>query len=217
VSVREKLARRASKAGLSLPREVAEGLEAYFELLRRWNRKVSLTALPVEDIGDEAIDRLLIEPVLAARFLTSPRASVIDIGSGGGSPAIPVKLALPGISLRMVESKTRKAAFLREVVRTLRLDEVSAHVDAVRFEELLARPDLHEAADVLTMRAVRIDGKRLTGLQSFVKPSGLLFLFGTRTTMSSQAVTPHVVSVGSHVLLRQWGSQLDVLQKKSSS
>ena len=94
-------------------------MHAYFELLRKWNRKVSLTALPVEDAGDEAIDRLLIEPVLATKYLPKSDATALDIGSGGGSPAIPMKLAAPGISLRMVESKTRKAAFLREVVRTL--------------------------------------------------------------------------------------------------
>jgi 16S rRNA (guanine527-N7)-methyltransferase len=215
VSVREKLAKRASKAGLSLPRSVAEGLEAYFEILRKWNRKVSLTALPVEDVGDEAVDRLLIEPMLAARFLTTPHARAIDIGSGGGSPAIPVKLAVPGISMRMVESKTRKAAFLREVVRVLSLSDTE--VDAVRFEELLARPALHEAADVLTMRAVKVDGKTLTGLQSFLKPSGQIFLFGTRSTISTGSVTPHLIPAGSHILLRQWGSQLDVLRKKSSS
>jgi 16S rRNA (guanine527-N7)-methyltransferase len=213
VSVREKIARRAAKAGVSLPKGVSEGLEAYFETLRKWNRKVSLTALPVEDVGDEAIDRLLIEPVLATKFLTSSTSKVIDIGSGGGSPAIPLKLAVPGISMRMVESKTRKAAFLREVIRILKLD--NAEVDAVRFEELLVVPALHEAADLLTLRAVKVDRKMVTGLQSFLRPGGLLFLFGTRTTMSSSdTTTPHLLPAGSHVLLRQWGSQLDVLQKK---
>ena len=68
---------------------------------------------------DETFDRLLIEPLIASRYLPSTDCSVIDVGSGGGSPAIPLKLAMPGISLRMVESKTRKAAFLREAVRRL--------------------------------------------------------------------------------------------------
>ena len=44
-----------------------------------------------------------------------------DIGSGGGSPAIPLKLARPTLPLPMVESKTRKAVFLREAVRALGL------------------------------------------------------------------------------------------------
>ena len=88
--IREKLAKRASKAGLSLSEGVIDGLNAYFELLRKWNRKVSLTALPVEEGGDEAIDRLLVEPVMAAKYLPRPDSTVLDIGSGGGSPAIPM-------------------------------------------------------------------------------------------------------------------------------
>ena len=214
MTIREKLAKRASKAGLALPQGVIDNLNAYFELLRKWNRKVSLTSLPVEEAGDEALDRLLIEPVLATKYFPSVDLVVLDVGSGGGSPAIPMKLAAPRISLRMVESKTRKAAFLREVVRTLELDE--AVVDAVRFEELLARPALHDAVDVLTLRAVRVDRKMLSGLQSFIKPTGLLFLFGTASPTSPQLGAPHLITARSHVLLNQWGSRLEVLQKPAS-
>ncbi len=214
MSFREKLAKRASKVGLSLSAELSEGLEAYFVLLQKWNQKVSLTSLPVGDAGDEAIDRLLIEPVLAAKFLPSPQGKAIDIGSGGGSPAVPLKLAAPGISIRMVESKTRKAAFLREVVRSLKLAE--AEVDAVRFEELLVRPALHETADVVTMRAVKVDGKTLVGLQSFLKPGGLLFLFGTGSNVAPKSAPPQLSQAANHVLLKKWGSQLEVLQKKLS-
>ena len=59
----------------------------------RWNRKINLTALTDPD---EAIDRLLLEPLVAARYLPVPgEPSLMDIGSGGGSPAIPLKLATP--------------------------------------------------------------------------------------------------------------------------
>jgi len=211
VTLRDKIAKRSSKAGLSVAPAALEGLEAYFDLLRKWNRRVSLTALPVDDAGDEAIDRLLVEPMLAARYLLSQHARTMDIGSGGGSPAIPLKLVAPGISLRMVESKTRKAAFLREVVRSLNLK--NADVEAVRSEELLVRPDLHEAADVVTLRAVKATGKVLAGLQSFLKPHGRLFLFGTG--LPTEASTPQLVRNASHVLLKQWGSQLDILEKRS--
>jgi 16S rRNA (guanine527-N7)-methyltransferase len=211
VSIREKLVKRTSKVGLTLPSDVIDGLHAYFELLRKWNRKVSLTALPVEDAGDEAIDRLLIEPVLATKYLPKADATALDVGSGGGSPAIPMKLAAPGISLRMVESKTRKAAFLREVVRTLELDRTD--VDAVRFEELLARPSLHDGIDVVTMRAVRVDRKTLTEVQSFIKPGGLLFLFGTTASTPIKLAGPYFSAVASHILLNQWGSSVQIIRK----
>lgn len=213
MTVREKVARRAARAGVSASDAVLDGLEAYFDLLRKWNRKVSLTSLPVEECGDEAVDRLLVEPLLAARFLPVAGRSILDIGSGGGSPAIPLKLALPAVAMRMVESKTRKAAFLREVIRALALD--NTQVDAVRFEELLGRPVLHETADAVTLRAVRVEGKTLAGLQFFLRPGGLLLLFGARSRFPSSTSTPQLIPMATHVLLKEWGSQLDVLQKIS--
>ena len=214
MTIREKLAKRASKAGLHLEKDVIDGLNAYFELLRKWNRKVSLTSLPVEEAGDEAIDRLIVEPVVATKYLPKSATIALDIGSGGGSPAIPMKLAMPELSLRMVESKTRKAAFLREVIRSLELSETV--VEAVRFEELLIRPAMHDSADVVTMRAVRVDQKTLTELQSFIRPGGLLFLFGAGSLVPSLLAVPQLLPSGSHVLLSQWGSRLDVLQKAGS-
>lgn len=199
---------------MSFAPSVAEGLAAYFELLQKWNRKVSLTALPVEDAGDEAIDRLLIEPALAARSLPTPDSSIIDVGSGGGSPAIPLRLVAPGTSLRMVESKTRKAAFLREAARVLELERTE--VDAVRFEELLARPELHETMDVVTLRAVKVEPKTLAALQSFLRLGGLLFLFGTSANPIADKATPQLTAMNTQVLLKQWGSQLQILRKNSS-
>lgn len=212
MAIREKLAKRARKAGLFLGSDVISGLEAYFELLRKWNEKISLTSLPIDEAGDEAIDRLLIEPLLAVKYLPAPTATLIDIGSGGGSPAIPIKLSSPGISMRMVESKNRKAAFLREVVRQLNLGQTV--VDAVRFEELLARPELHEAADVVTMRAVRVEQKTLIGLQAFLKPGGLLFLFRSGAMAGEAELVSHPLSwEGSHTLLSHLHSRLAVFRK----
>ena len=141
--------------------------------------------------GDEAIDRLIIEPVLAAKYLPKPDATVLDLGSGGGSPAIPMRIAAPGVTLRMVESKTRKAAFLREVVRNLDLGQT--FVDAVRFEELLARPALHDAFDVVTMRAVRVDRKTVAKVQSFIRPEGSAALVRNH---GSKPLRPGCATVG---------------------
>jgi 16S rRNA (guanine527-N7)-methyltransferase len=210
VQIREKLARRAAKAGLTLSEASFSGLEAYFELLRKWNRRVSLTSLPVDEGGDEAVDRLLIEPALATKYLPRQDSTVIDIGSGGGSPAIPMKLIAPGISMLMVESKMRKAAFLREAVRQLRLD--GAEVQALRFEELLSKPKLHESADVVTLRAVKVEPKTLVAVRSFLKSRGLIFLFtaGSSTdTSSALQLSPF----GNHVLLSHLGTRLQVLQR----
>jgi 16S rRNA (guanine527-N7)-methyltransferase len=211
VAIREKLAKRARKAGLTLSSSAVSNLETYFELLKKWNQKVSLTSLPVELEGEEALDRLLIEPALAARHLPNQAAIVIDIGSGGGSPAIPMKLVSPGISMRMVESKTRKAAFLREAVRHLGL--LGTTVEASRLEELLIRPELHEAADVVTVRAVRAERRLLTGIQAFLKPSGLLFLFRSGDATRDAALASDVLKWdASHILLPHLQSRLVIFR-----
>ena len=125
-----------------------EGFERYFLLLAKWNAKVNLTAFRLAPGGDdEAIDRLLIEPLVAAKHVPPDAVSLLDAGSGGGSPALPLKLALPGLRLRMVEVKTRKAVFLREAIRELALKD--AEVETSRFEELLSRPEMHESADIV--------------------------------------------------------------------
>ena len=140
---------------------------------------MNLTAFRLTDAGDEAVDRLLIEPLAAARHLPAPQApsvlSIIDIGSGSGSPAIPMRLAIPEARLVLVEAKTRKAVFLLEATRQLSLGQVS--IETARFEQLLTKPELHEAFDVLTIRAVRVEMRTLLTLQAFLRPDGQLFWF----------------------------------------
>jgi 16S rRNA (guanine527-N7)-methyltransferase len=149
---RERLLDRAAVVGLDLDAWSVERLLAYFELLKRWNRHLNLTGLPVEEGTDEAIDRLLIEPVLARR-LAGTLEDVIDVGSGGGSPIIPFALGLlPNPTLTLVESRSKKSTFLREALREAGLN---GRVVTARFEELAERHDEAGAHSSLTIRAVR--------------------------------------------------------------
>ena len=202
------MVKRARKAGVFLKDDLVEQLSGYYELLDRWNRKINLTAL---DNPDEAIDRLVLEPIVAARQLPSPTANLMDIGSGGGSPAIPMKLCAPSIQLTMVEAKARKSAFLREAVRVLRLER--AIVETARYEELLARPDLHETFDVLSLRAVRVEVRTLFTLQAFVKRGGVLFLFRGPSGPDVPDVVPPLRWVTTVPLIETLQSRLTLLQK----
>src|SRR4029450_1258587 len=101
---RERLSRRAKAAGLQVQPDVVVALETYLGLLTLWNRKVNLTALPLEEPTDETFDRLFIEPLAAARIVDDSWTPWIDVGSGGGSPAIPLKLVEPALNLTLVES-----------------------------------------------------------------------------------------------------------------
>ena len=208
---RDRLVRRARRADVALPPELVTSLETYVRLLSRWNEKINLTALPVARLDDEAVDRLLVEPLVAARFAPSDTKTLLDVGSGSGSPAIPLALALPGVRLRMVESKTRKAVFLTEVCRELGLKD--AIVETARFEQLLARPELHEWSDVLSVRAVRVENRVLLTLQAFVRAGGQLFWFRTATGSDAPGhVPPPLEWQATHPLVGR--SRLVVLEKR---
>ena len=219
----ERLAKRARKANVTLDAQASESLGAYFRLLEFWNEKVNLTAFSLKDAPDEAIDRLLIEPLVAARHLhgshgqghgpqLGPHPRLLDIGSGGGSPAIPLKIAIPSLHLLMVESKTRKSAFLREAVRHLNLTDTS--VETVRAEDLLTRPELHESQDLVSVRAVRMEQKLLTSIQAFLRLGGRILLFRTSTgTDSPPLVAPPLVYEATWTLVETLRSRLVVLRK----
>jgi 16S rRNA (guanine527-N7)-methyltransferase len=182
-------------------------------VLATWNRKINLTGLNLDDPSPEAFDRLLIEPLVAAKHVPAAARQWMDVGSGGGSPAIPLALAVPSIQLLMVESKTRKAVFLREAIRALALTR--ADVATSRFEELLARPALHEAHDVITVRAVRIETRLLMGLQAFLRPGGWLLLFrGPAATNPAETFTPPLAWKATFPLVENLRSRLVIVEKR---
>jgi len=181
-SLAERLEARARAAGVDLQSALRDRLLAYYELLSKWNRTINLTSL---SDPDAAIDRLLLEPLLAARVLPQP-AEMMDLGSGGGSPAIPLALALDSPHLVMVESRGRKAAFLREAAREVGLH---ATVEAARFEDVVGRPEYRNAMDLVSMRAVRMDAATLDIAREFAKPGGSLALFTSESPVDGE-VTP---------------------------
>jgi 16S rRNA (guanine527-N7)-methyltransferase len=213
--LRDRIRRRARKAGAAVSPSLAESLERYYALLAKWNQKINLTAFRLPAAGeDEAVDRLLIEPVVAARHVSATARTALDVGSGGGSPAIPLALAAPGLQLRMVESKTRKAVFLREAVRELNLPDLQ--VETSRFEELLARPEFHDGFDLVSIRAVRVEPRTLVTLQAFLRPGGQFFLFrGPGGADVAHSVTPPLSWVATYPLIEELRSRLIVLTKST--
>lgn len=208
----ERLSARARLAGVSVDAELGSRLERYYRLLALWNRRINLTGLDLEDAAPDVVDRILVEPLAAARHVAPGTRSIIDIGSGGGSPAIPLALAVGTARLRMVESKTRKSVFLREAARAAGLDQ--AEVLTVRYEDALVRPDLQEAHDALSVRAVRIDPAEIGGLARFVRPGGHLLLFrGPGTHEVGEDLPAGLAPEGIHPLVEALASRLLVLRK----
>ena len=154
--------------------DVLEPLQTYLDLLMRWNARINLTAVRNPD---QIVTRHFGESLFAARMLfPRPRdteiATLVDFGSGAGFPGIPIKLWVPHIELVLIESQSKKATFLREVLRGLHLD--NAQVFADRAE------DWGKDADVVTLRAVEKFATALPVAARMVTPGGrLCLLIGT--------------------------------------
>ena len=173
---------------------------------------MNLTSLPVGDASDLAIDRLLAEPIVASRLIRSEDQIAVDLGSGGGSPAFPLKIGAPGLRMVLVESKERKCAFLREVARSLGMADID--VVTSRFESLVSRPDLAGRVHVVSFRAVRADSALWDATRSFLMPGGRAFWFGGPADASLPA---GFAEESSHVLIppgpERPASHLTVLSK----
>src|SRR5438309_9606143 len=169
---RERLLERATAAGVAISPPAIEQLETYYRLLTRWNTRINLTALSLDELSDHALDRLLIEPLAAARYVPDSAITWFDFGSGGGSPALPLKIVRAAPRLTLVEAKARKAAFLSEAVRALGLVGVS--VENARFEPVAAGAASLRRADLVTVRAVKLSPALIDAAATLLAPEGEL-------------------------------------------
>lgn len=196
------VADRLANHAIDVSPAALSGCAGYLQLLAKWNRTINLTAMSLSGTADErsaAIDKLVIEPLIAARLLQeegvgSPKWC--DLGSGGGSPAIPLRVVMQGGDLTMIESRERKCAFLREAVRALRLPRT--HVLASRFEAVGGI----SGVTLVSVRAVRLDEAFVDFAYSLMDPDGFLLLFGA--ALSDDRFAPERVSFlpdGSRVTL----------------
>lgn len=164
VRLNELLAQAAEQA---LDPELATRFQAYLDLLMRWNSRLNLTAVrSVEGI----LTRHFVESIICACAVPENVRSLLDFGSGAGFPGIPIALCRPEIAVTLAESQTRKAAFLREALRTTSL---RAEVYARRAETLEA------TFDCVAMRAVdRMETAVAAGTR-LLTPQGWLVLMTT--------------------------------------
>jgi 16S rRNA (guanine527-N7)-methyltransferase len=153
-SLCERIQAGAKMSGICLEPEQADQLTRYLSHLEHWNHTINLTALPLAGYPAPTLERLILQPLRSAAFFPQQPFSWFDFGSGGGSPAIPLRIVLPAASLTMIESRSRKVAFLRDVVRRLGLLDVGVRWDRVEVASQSVQPG---TVDFLTIRALRID------------------------------------------------------------
>ncbi len=143
-----------------------EKLRLFLELLLKWNARTNLTS--IQDPA-EIVRRHFGESLYLAQHLESAH-SVLDFGSGGGFPGIPIQIFNPAIAVTLAESQGKKSAFLRQAVRHLGLiTEVwSQRVEALPSERIF---------DCVTMRAVDRSEAMLAIAERYLALEGSLALY----------------------------------------
>lgn len=126
----QQLAEGLRALGIALPDDAQTRLLAYAAFLEKWNRTYSLTALrdPKLAVSHHLLDSLAILPHVSA-------ANLLDVGSGGGQPGIPVAIARPTMAVTLLDSNGKKTAFLQQAVIELGLKNVqvvTGRVEAYR-------------------------------------------------------------------------------------
>ncbi|WP_238996867.1 16S rRNA (guanine(527)-N(7))-methyltransferase RsmG [Entomobacter blattae] len=157
-------------AAVAVSRETEEKLEVFVKLLEKWNQKINLVSR--QDI-ENIRKRHIIDSLQLAPFVNG-HDKVLDMGSGGGFPAIIVAI-VTAVPVVMVESDARKASFLREALRVLALE---GEVLCARVEKVNISP-----VNVVTARALASMDVLLKWAVPLLRKEGMgLFLKGKTVT-----------------------------------
>ncbi len=140
---------------IDLPSPQKVSLARYCDELTHWNKRINLTGLS----GADMIRRLVVEPVWIGLQLR-PEGILADIGSGNGSPAIPLHVICNFKKAHLIEARARRAAFLRHLTTTLPLAEVVIH--RARFEAIVSELGL---VDWITLQGVALSSEILDSMK----------------------------------------------------
>jgi 16S rRNA (guanine527-N7)-methyltransferase len=170
----DEILRRKAPGFSVLPDDTAiASVSFYLAELDRWRRRTNLTgALTADELAEHALESL------AGSTLIVNVERVIDIGSGAGFPGLPIAILRPDLSVVLLEPRGKRAAFLRHVVRALKLP--NATVLEARIQEVGG-----QTFGVATTRAVG-DFASWIGDSAFLVPRGLLLAWTTEPEKVAQ-------------------------------
>ena len=163
----------ARELGLTIGEIHAEQFMRYLAHLIEWNKAINLTAIinPNEIIVKHFIDSL--GALIATNF--PQNGVVLDVGSGGGFPGIPLKIVRSDIRLILVEPVQKKCSFLNSVIGLLKLHDVSTFNGTI---EQYAKWPLRHVIDTVVVRALKYEEMRKY-IPEFLTSKGKIVLYRT--------------------------------------
>ena len=136
--------------GIKLDQGQISALASYYRELDRWNQKINLTS--IHDTKETAIKHFLDSLLYSQALEQRKDISLLDVGSGAGFPGLPLKILVPEIHVTLLEPNEKKTSFLRHIIGTLDLQDVSVVSQSLRdFSRVAAH---HGLFSYITTRAV---------------------------------------------------------------
>ena len=133
----QELSRGCQLLGLDQPDEVAlERLHTYFSELKKWSRKVNLIAKGTSD--REIVEKHFLDSLTLLPSITGAKPHLLDIGTGAGFPGLVCKAAEESLRVTLVEPRLKRVLFLRHIIRTLGLSNVTVLECRAEDEQLVA-------------------------------------------------------------------------------
>lgn len=135
----------ASELGVALPPDAPRKMAEYFRILEEKNREMNLTAIK----GEEDAARLhFLDSLAILRYADFGGNRIIDVGTGGGFPGVPLAAAVPSAKVTLLDSTEKKITFLREACDALGISADCVHMRAEEAKEF------RESFDIAVSRAV---------------------------------------------------------------
>jgi 16S rRNA (guanine527-N7)-methyltransferase len=185
--------------GLTIENSQAEHLMRYLAHLIEWNKTINLTAIidPREIIIKHFVDSLV--ALVATDF--PEQAVVLDVGSGGGFPGIPLKIMRPDLQMVLVEPVQKKCSFLNSVIGLLKLRGISTFDGTI--EQYAKRPVRH-VVDMIVVRALKFEEIR-KHVPAMLVSKGKIVLYRTES-MNNQEIGEEFHLVNETALVLPQGS-----------
>jgi 16S rRNA (guanine527-N7)-methyltransferase len=161
--------RGSKELGVDMPDYALTQFEKYFKEIIIWNEKINLIsarsvlALP---------SRHFLDSLTACRFIASRDGKLLDVGSGAGLPGIPLKITNPSLHVTLLESSRKKTSFLKHIIRTIDLKNIS--VIHNRLEDLPLKSSYRQAFDTVISRASLKLPQFITLTSPFLADNGVL-------------------------------------------
>jgi 16S rRNA (guanine(527)-N(7))-methyltransferase RsmG len=160
------------RLGLLFDRDIAEKLQKYTFLLNKWNNHINLTASNEWSL----IEALLQEGIWASKFYPENTKTHLDIGSGAGFPAIPIRTMVPHIQLDMIDTRMKRVSFLETVASELDLSGTCAY--HARIEDYLDQNS--KKWDCISWKGIKISNKAFSKLLNHADHKTQFWIFHGR-------------------------------------